>query len=154
MNPKSDFSKLLNCFLGLALMLAVVPAAQGQNALTGGVAGVITDSSGARVPGATVLLKSSETGTEYKTVTDSSGSCTISPVKPGKYTLTVEKEKFSKASQTFDVGVGQVVSANYSLKVGATTETVEVTATAALLQTENANVATTYDASPYFTRAV
>jgi outer membrane receptor protein involved in Fe transport len=145
MNPKSDVSKLLKCLLGLALMFAVLPGARAQSVLTGGVAGVIADSTGARVPGATVILKSSETGTEYKTVTDSSGSYTISLVKPGHYTLTVQKEKFSKVSQTFDVGVGQVVSANYSLTVGAATETVEVKAEAPLLQTENANVATTYD---------
>lgn len=147
MNRKvRDVSRFLSGLMSLALALVVMPAVRGQNVLSGGVAGVIIDSSGARVPGATVVLKSSETGNEYKTVTDSSGSYTISLVKPGKYTLTVEKEKFSKVSQTLDVGVGQVVSANYSLKVGVPTEIVEVRATAPLLQTENANMATTFDA--------
>jgi len=140
-----DVRRFLGFLTGLALVLAVVPA-PGQNVVTGGVAGIITDTSGARVPGASVVLKSSETGSEYRTVTDGTGSYTISLVKPGQYTLTVEKEKFNKVSQSIEVGVGQVVAASYSLKVGVATETVEVKAVAPLLQTENANLTTTYDA--------
>jgi len=132
--------------MSLALALVVVPAVRGQNVLSGGVAGVITDSTGARVPGATITLKNPETGDDYKTVTDGSGSYTISLVKPGHYTLAVEKEKFNKVSQALDVGVGQVVSANYKLTIGAASETIEVKAVAPLLQTENANLATTFDA--------
>jgi len=121
--------------------------AWGQAALTGEVAGVITDPTGAVVSGASVTLKSSDTGEEYRAVTAASGSYSISLVRPGRYTLTVEKQGFARISQTLNIAVGQAVTASYSMKIGAPTETIEVTATAPLMQTEDANIATTYDAS-------
>jgi hypothetical protein len=136
---------VLTCVLALALV--VTPAAWGQTVVTGGITGVVSDSTGARVTGATVALTSSETGTEYRTVTDSSGSYSISLIRPGHYTVTVEKEHFARVTQKLDIGIGQVFAGNYTLKVGSATETVEVTATAPLLQTENANIATTFDAN-------
>src|SRR5215831_10134739 len=117
MNRKlRNVSIVLTCVLALALV--VTPVAWGQTVVTGGISGVVSDSTGARVPGATVVLTSSETGTEYRTVTDSSGSYTISLVKPGRYTEMVEKERFAKVTQKLDIGVGQLLAGNYTLKVG------------------------------------
>src|SRR5215472_2700401 len=92
-------------FLGLALTFMFAEVAWGLAALTGEVAGVITDPTGAVVSGASVTLKSSDTGEEYRAVTAASGSYSISPVRPGRYTLTVEKQGFARISQTLNIAV-------------------------------------------------
>ncbi len=144
---KHRFLRLFG-FLGLAICLlgAVLyaPTASAQTLVTGAVSGVITDPAGATVPAALVTLKSVETGQSYTATTDNSGSYTIPLVKPGQYTITVEKQGFRKTSQTFAVGVGQIVSASYKVEIGEATQVVEVTAALPLLQAENANLATTF----------
>jgi outer membrane receptor protein involved in Fe transport len=101
----------------------------------GGVNGTVSDPSGAVVAEATVTLVNRATNIEARTRTNSAGYFTFVNVRPGDYTLTVERAGFKLVQvPVFNVGVGQTVTQNVTLEVGAVTQTVEVMAQATLLQ--------------------
>ena len=132
--------------LVLALMLFSATASWGQSIVTGGVAGTVTDPTGAVVSGADVTLKSAATGANFKATTSSSGDYVISLVKPGDYTLEIAKPGFKTAARNITVLLGTTVSGNAALEVGSGTTTVEVSAeNLAQLQTENANISTVFE---------
>jgi hypothetical protein len=140
---KLDAMFMLLLFV-LTLMVCI-PSAWSQSIVTGGVSGVVTDHSGAVVNGARVTLRSGDTGDQYKAVTSAAGDYLVSLLKPGVYAVTVDKEGFKELRSTVTVQLGTTVTANLSLEVGGTTETVEVTGEAALLQTEDANISTNFE---------
>jgi hypothetical protein len=110
---------------------------------TGSVRGVVTDPAGAVISGAKVTLTSEDTGLAVETVTSRDGNYSFSPVKVGTYKLQVEFANFKTAVERhISVDVQQVVGANFSLTPGSVVETVEVTAVAPLLQTQDASVGT------------
>src|SRR5208282_5090929 len=124
----------------------VLPA---QTIVTGGFSGTITDPTGSTVPGATLTLTSNTTGDTYSTISSSIGAYVFSLLKPGDYTLTAKRDGFKTATQKITVLLGQNSTVNFAMEVGAVTTTVEVTGEGNLLQTQDANIATTFD-----TRAV
>ena len=76
---------------------------------------------------------------------DPSGGYTFSPVRIGNYQLSVTAAGFSTTQQALTVAVQQHVVANLQLKPGAATETVEVTSSVPLMQTEDASVGQVVD---------
>jgi outer membrane receptor protein involved in Fe transport len=119
----------------LLLALLVAPGKALAQTSMGAVSGTVKDSTGAVVPGATVTLTNQETNIRGERVTNESGYFTFVNVRPGTYTLTVELTGFSKAQlSAFVVGVNETVARNVTLKVGATTEVIEVTAQSELIQ--------------------
>src|ERR1700761_210208 len=78
-------------FLGLTMWISNPAQAQ---VLYGSMVGTVTDSSGAAVPGATVLITSIETGQSRNATTDSGGVYTISTLEAGNYKVTVTKQGF------------------------------------------------------------
>jgi len=131
--------------LSLALCLVFAPAGLAQSTVSGEIGGTVTDASGAVVPNASVNLSSSETGFNETTTTGSTGTFRFALVKPGPYTLTVSGAGFSTAKRTVIASTGQVGNIPIQLEVGGKTETVEISAAAPLLQTDNGNIATTID---------
>ncbi len=128
----------------LALLLPFMAAA--QSVVTGGITGSVTDQSGAVIVGAKVVLVSA-TSAETQTVTSSSnGVYGFSLLKPGRYTLTVTQQGFKTSATGVDVVLAQIVAVNVKLETGSVSTTVEVTTQAAQLQTEDANITTTFDA--------
>src|SRR5580692_6228804 len=112
----------------LVLMLAVLfgTMAFGQN-VTATLAGTITDSSGAAVPNGVVTLTNELSGDVRKTVTNSSGLYNFAAVPAGSYMLTVEAKGFSKEEQKGIALAGsQTLAVDMSLKIGATSDTIEV----------------------------
>ena len=112
--------------------------------------GVVSDPSGAVIPNATVKLKSEATGSLRDTVTNSDGYFSFASVPVGDFTyeLSVEAQGFaSYKASGIAIGGGEKRNVNVTLKVGATTETVEVSASAEALTTvdsgEKAAVLTT-----------
>jgi hypothetical protein len=105
--------------------------------ITGTILGVVTDPSGAAVPSAAVTLRNAATGYVRRTVTDVDGSYQFLLVPVGSdYVLEAEKEGFQKTTQTgIKLLVNQKFRAELALKVGATTQTVEVKAAAAQVET-------------------
>jgi hypothetical protein len=127
--------RLWAAFLGVFLLMALAGYAQSDNA---NVSGTITDPSGSAIPNAKVTLKNQATGLTREATSNESGAYSIPTIPSGMYTLTVEVSGFKKY-ESKDNKVDPSVPANISasLSVGALTETVEVTATASLLQTES-----------------
>jgi hypothetical protein len=66
-------------------------------------------------------------------------------LKPGQYSLTLERAGFKKQERRTNVAVGQVATLNCTLEMGQASETIEVTAAASVANTETSGVATTYD---------
>ncbi|SPF46863.1 Cna B domain protein [Candidatus Sulfopaludibacter sp. SbA4] len=130
----------------LAGILSVSGAvAWGQSSTAGTVAGQVTDETNAAVPGTHVKITDTATNAVETTTTNDAGRYIFSQVPPGNYNLSFTKQGFTVYqvnSQAVDVGVALTINAK--LKVGSTSTTVEVTASAGSeLQTMNAAVGTT-----------
>ena len=126
----------------VALLLAVQPLVLAQ-VTAGRIVGVVTDPSGAAVPGATVTVTQVETAASIVLTTDNAGSYNATALKIGTYTISVEKQGFQRVVQSdINLGIGQVVRADVVLKVGVATQTVNVTGAAPLLQTETSSLGT------------
>ncbi|HXM20434.1 MAG TPA: carboxypeptidase regulatory-like domain-containing protein [Terriglobales bacterium] len=143
---RSMFGRSRFAWLLAVLVLIGTLAVQmvGQSILTGDIAGTVTDPSGAVVSGATVSAKSATTDVTQSTTTNSTGAFRLPLLKPGTYRLTITQTGFRSASQTLDVAISAVAIANIKLELGQTSETVEVTSGTPLIETENANISTTY----------
>jgi hypothetical protein len=130
----------------LAVMALIVPSAVwGQGITSGAVSGVVTDASNAVVPNATVTLKSDATGEVLTQTTGSSGAFNFPLLKPGTYRVGLAQQGFRTISEKVEVVLGQTNTANIKLEVGSTSETLEVSGEAPLLQTEDANISTTFN---------
>lgn len=135
--------KALLAMLVTALLLATVAQAQVD---TGSIVGTITDPSGAVVNGAKVTLTNVGTGIELSTTTGSDGVFKFSPVRIGTYKVDAAFQGFKTISQSdVKVDVGSSVLVNFTMTAGSTSETVEVTAAAPVLQTQDASVGQVVD---------
>ncbi len=138
---RSLFSSRSGGFLVLApMLLFAIPALTQVDA--GSVRGTVTDPSGAVITDAKVNLSSEATGQTVSTSTAKDGAFTFSPVKIGSYRLSVEASGFKRAATHVTVNVQEQARADFQLVTGAVSETVEVTATAPQLQTQDASVGT------------
>ncbi len=133
----SGFFKMGASLILLAFAItACLPtlSAQELSGTKGGLAGNVTDSSGAVVPGASVTVTgNSDT---RKVTTNSGGHWEVLDLTPGPYTVTVEREGFSKTeAKAISVEINRLNSVNLALKAGAVAETVQVDATATTIDT-------------------
>src|SRR6476646_4419412 len=104
------------------------------------VTGLVTDPTSAAVPNAVVQARNRGTNEVAASSTDSRGSYTIPLLKPGTYDVSVEAGGFKKVTrENLTLNVGQTVSMDFTLEVGAVTETLSVTAEVALLETSKAD---------------
>jgi len=101
---------------------------------------IATDSSGALVPGATVTLTHNGTGTVTTKKTNSSGEAAFDFLRVGSYTLTIESQGFKKYQSTgLELRAGENVRRTFALELGNVSETVNVEATAPLVNTVDAH---------------
>jgi hypothetical protein len=117
-----------------------------QSTTTGVISGTVTDPSGAVLPGITVNLKSNEKGFTSSAKTNGQGVYQFPLIEPGTYTLTIAAPSFKTLSASTTVSVGADTILNAKLEVGAAGTTVEVSGESALLQTESAEISTTFNA--------
>jgi hypothetical protein len=121
----------------LALLLsaaAVWPAAAQSTAINGSIEGVISDESGAVLPGVTVTVTNLDTGDTRVVVTNESGLYRAPLLPLGRYKVEAELQGFKKLEQTgINVSAGQTAVISIKLGVGAVTETISVTADAPLV---------------------
>ena len=107
----------------------------------GTLGGFVRDPSGGVIPKSKVVIKNEATSQEHQTSTNDSGYYTVTNLPPSLYTVTVEAAGFKKFESTHNrLDPNTALSLDATLTVGAATETVEVSATAAVLQTESAAV--------------
>jgi hypothetical protein len=107
------------------------------------VSGIVKDPSGAAVPGASVSVLNIDTNRKYDTTTSEKGEYAVPALPSGMYRVSATKTGF-KAAKIDNVAlqVGVPATVNIDLQIGAATETVEVTAGAAIVQSETADVST------------
>lgn len=132
--------RLLPCLLFGAMLFAQTPTAT--------VNGIVTDSSGAAIPEAKVTVTNQETNVSSQKTTNSDGTFSIINLLPGNYALTVEKDGFKKvALPVFKLDVNQTLTESIRLEVGATSETITVSADAigVMVQRSTTELGTTFD---------
>jgi hypothetical protein len=128
----------------LAIFVSVASLSFGQQ-LTGTLSGTTTDSSGAVVANAKVTMKNDLNGDIRTTISNVSGYFSITAIQPGTYTVTVEASGFKVWKQegvVFNQGDNRNLP-QIALQVGAVSETVEISAGALAVPTDNAEISTT-----------
>jgi len=136
-------------FLGMTtafvlMLLCVTPLRAQVDA--GAILGTVTDASGSAVHGATVTLTNEGTSAALSTTTGNDGGYKFTPVRIGSYKLTVTFQGFETITRPHvSVNVGENVVADFTLKPGNVTTTVEVTAAAPVLQSQDASVGQVID---------
>lgn len=134
--------------LGLGLAFLVVFMLPGnlnaQSNISGDIAGTVTDPTGAAVPGAKVSVTSTTTGQVKSATSDGAGDYRISLLSPGIYTVTVAAAGFQTSTTNATVQTGVISQTNVKLSIGQGTTTIQVTAAAPLLHTEDAQISTSF----------
>ncbi len=122
----------------LCLAFALSAFAQSD---VGTITGFVRDQSGAVVPNAKITLKNQATAEEHNVTSDAQGRYAVPNLAPGLYDLTAEEPGFKKFESTANkLDPSSTLTLDVSLAVGQATETVEVSASASLLQTESGAV--------------
>src|SRR6266403_6083115 len=124
----------------LTLFVACAVTAAAQTG-TSNITGTVRDTQGAVVPGATVTAKNDATGVTSTQTTNDSGLYAFTALPVGNYTITVEKQGFKTLQRTHNaLQVGEPLTVDAALEVGAVSETVTVTGGTEQLQTANATM--------------
>jgi len=132
---------LFGVLVSLCLLLVANPAS-GQTLTTGQVLGQVTDPSEAAVAGAKVELRDTATGAIRSATTNDQGHYLFPQVTPGRFSITVTASGFAQAVvPSVEVEVGKTSTINVTLKLGSTSQVVEVRSTpGAELQTLDSTV--------------
>lgn len=131
--------------MAIAVVLISVPLFSQVN--TGRILGTITDPSGGVIAGAMVTVTNTGTGVARTLTTNQSGEYAAPDLTPGTYSVRVSDMGFQTFErQNITVGVGQAATVDVQLTPGQVTQTVEVTASAPLINTTNAVVSNTLEA--------
>jgi hypothetical protein len=124
---------------GVAVLVLLLGGAVLAQVYTGSVTGVVTDPSGAVVPGAQVTVTDSDKGFAYRAVTDSAGRYLIRPLPPGKYRLEIAAAGFrAPGAETFTLSVNQNAGRDVALVLAVSAQSVEVRMSAVDLSTQDA----------------
>ena len=125
------------------LTLVFANFAAGQSLTLGGIAGRVTDPTGAVIANATVNLKSLDTGEVQTATTSPEGTYRFNLLKPGRYEVSVNVSGFAKTVQSTTVAVGVTSQVDVTLEISKAAETIEVSGAAPIISTEP-GVATNY----------
>jgi len=134
------FAPLPVCLALLVMLLGTTMPAVAQLD-TGAIAGTILDQVGKVVSGSQVSIRGTDTGTVYTTVSSSTGYYVFPSVRTGSYDITVTSAGFKTAvHHGVIVAVGATAARDITLTVGATSETISVTAGAQTLEAETSDI--------------
>jgi hypothetical protein len=115
------------CIAVLGILLISLGAFASAQIAGGTISGVVTDTTGAVVPGAEVTILNQATGVTRRALTNERGFYNAPNLLPGRYDLAITAPGFTNATEkNLLIGVGQEILANIQLQVGAVTETVEI----------------------------
>ena len=133
------------CVLSLVVVLFGATNVFSQGAATSSISGVVTDTDGGVIPGATVVVTSTATGTKYEVITNGSGAYSVPAISAGTYSVSVSLAGFKTALVTdVRVQIGIPSTVNTKLSVGELVETVTVTGSSAeIINTQTPTVAAT-----------
>lgn len=120
--------------------LFVLQQASAQQA-TGKIVGMVKDPAGAVVPGAEVIVTNVDTQVKNTAKTDADGSYYVSNLPIGEYKVTVHQAGFQTAvTKAYSLEINQSLKIDVDLRVGASTETVEVTGNATMVEAYNSTI--------------
>jgi hypothetical protein len=121
----------------LALLMVCALGLLAQTTGTATLVGTVTDNTGSVVPGAAVNVVNTETQFVYNTVTNEEGSYYVPNLNPGTYRLTIQGQGFKRYIQEgIILRTSEQPRINVALELGSVTESINVQATAPLLETE------------------
>ena len=124
----------------LLLLCAITPQQASAQVLYGSLTGLVTDQTGASIPGAALEATQTLTGRTLNTTSDEEGRYSFVNVPAGPYDVNVTADGFRGLTQRgVIVSVNTVTRADLTLELGQVTETITVEASAATLQTEKAD---------------
>jgi hypothetical protein len=136
----------------LVMLLAVLatagrsPAAHAQSATAGAIGGTVTDVSGARLPGTTVTITSTDTGITRTVKANASGEFTVPDLTPGTYKAVFTADGFETYQEnTIAVTVGSVSNVAPKLKNGSVADKVEVSSENLQMHVQDSAISTTID---------
>jgi len=158
-NKKSRAMRMLQIFLFSAIFTGLCAPACAQGG-RGSISGVVADSTGAIVPGASVTAASIASGSRITATTNAAGLYSFVSLAPGLYEVTAGAKGFETVLQkNVTVTLDQVTTVNFALRVGAVNEVITVSESTALVDTSNSTVgqligAETIDRVPLLTRNV
>lgn len=133
---------LLRVGLAAVVGLLVAMPAGAQTGLAT-ITGIVSDASGAALPGLTVTATNQATNIAYTGVTNQAGNYVITAVPIGSYLITTELPGFKSVQTTVSLSANQTARVDFRLELGTVEQRVEVVASGAVLQTENAVVGNT-----------
>jgi len=126
-------------FTGVTWLLLCAPCfAQALGTITGEV----KDSTGAVLPGVTVTAVNKATNATRTTLSNAVGLFDFPALPPGTYTVKSELEGFKIASRDLELQVQQTARVNFTLELGAISESATVTGVSPLVETSNATIGT------------
>lgn len=132
--------------MGVCLALCFASTSRAQVATTGKITGVVTDSSGAAIPNATVTVKSSALMVARTTKTAANGSFLFDLLPVGTYQVSVSATGFQTYVQSgIVINAGFTATVTPALKVGQVSQTVTVTGAAPVVDVKSVQVSTTFD---------
>lgn len=126
--------------VGGVVVLCWIGTSQAQ-VTTGTISGTAADTTGAVLPGATVVILNEDTGVSRTITTDAAGRYAAPSLNPGRYKLTASREGFQTEARTgILLTLGRQAVVDFELQVGAVTQTVEVTGEAPLVESTSSEV--------------
>jgi hypothetical protein len=132
--------RVLHCVFVASALLMFSRAAAFAQVDRATLSGLITDSNGGVLPGATVVVTSLATDQETRQQTTDTGSYQVTNLIPGRYRVEAELNGFKKKSQVVTVEVAQRARLDVELEVGDFSETVTVVETQQLLRSSDATL--------------
>ncbi len=127
----------------LALAFLLISSINSRAQSTATVQGTITDSKGAVVPSATVIVRNKATSIERTAQTDSDGNYQVAALPVGNYAIEVRATGFkAQVADSVVIGVAQTIVQNFQLDVGALSEQVLVTSDVPVVETTTTSVGT------------
>ena len=138
--------RIESCVLGGLLLALVVPLAEAQTTFAS-LTGIVTDSAGAVVPGATVEARHVQSNYTYTINTNQAGHYTLGQLREGQYVLRIRMSGFKEfVAQNILLAAQDLRRVDVRLEVGAIEESVNVSAGATLIETETARISDSKDA--------
>jgi hypothetical protein len=124
--------------------LAAATLAHAQGGVTSSLSGVVVDAAGGVVPGATVVVKNAGSGSQFETVTNSDGLFSVPALAAGTYSVTVSLTGFKTAViSDLRVSIGTPISVKATLEVGSLEETIVVSSSSDIVNTQTATISST-----------
>lgn len=128
----------------LTLLCAASPRLRGQATTAGELSGIVTDPTGAVIPGASLTISRPSTGFSRTVSANADGSFDIADLQPGTYSLRASAKGFSDAVYNgVAIFTGRTLNLKVKMAVGTSTQTVEVSSQPETLETTTNTLATT-----------